>query len=278
MAGKSKRSKLVLVPEEVKELQQLAQSRTAPLREVQRARILCRYHAGETITEIARALRMTRHSVGKWIARGLALGVKAALKDTYHRPRPPVITEEAKAWVVHLACSKPKEMGYAAELWTRKSLAQHVRQRAAEAGHPSLVRAAKATVQRILAAQPLHPEKVTYYLEHRDPHFEAKMREVLLVYQEVALQNGTPSPEGVPPQVVTVSVDEKPGLQALAKHSGGFAPRAGEAPHRGPRSRIPTLGHFLHLGRAGPAQWPRDGAGGAPSPQSGVHRLAQGPG
>ena len=59
MAGKSERSKLVLAPEEVKELQQLAQSRTAPSREVQRARILCRYHAGETITEIARALRMT---------------------------------------------------------------------------------------------------------------------------------------------------------------------------------------------------------------------------
>jgi len=111
MAGKSKRSKLLLTNVEVKELQQLAQSRTAPSREVQRAQIVCRYHSGETITEIARALRMTRKSVGKWIARGLALGVKAALKDTYHRPRPPVITEEAKVWVVHLACSKPKELG-----------------------------------------------------------------------------------------------------------------------------------------------------------------------
>src|SRR6516162_4173718 len=86
MAGKSKRSKLLLTNVEVKELQQLAQSRTAPSREVQRAQIVCRYHSGETITEIARALRMTRKSVGKWIARGLALGVKAALKDTYHRP------------------------------------------------------------------------------------------------------------------------------------------------------------------------------------------------
>jgi len=228
MAGKSKRSKLVLAPQEVKELQQLSQSPTAPSREVQRAQILWRYHAGETITEIARALRMTRKSVGKWIARGLALGVKAALKDTYHRPRPPVITEEAKAWVVHLACSKPKEWGYAAELWTRKSLAQHVRQHAVEAGHPSLARAAKATVQRILAAQPLHPEKVTYCLEHRDPNFEAKMREVLLVYQEVALQNGTPHPEGVPPQVVTVSVDEKPGLQAIANTAPDLPPVPGK--------------------------------------------------
>src|SRR6516165_8187016 len=200
MAGKSKRSKLLLTNVEVKELQQLAQSRTAPSREVQRAQIVCRYHAGETITEMARALRMTRKSVGKWIARGLALGVKAALKDTYHRPRPPVITEEAKAWVVHLACSKPKEWGYAAELWTRKSLAQHGRQHAVEAGHASWARAAKATVQRILAAQPWHPEKVTYYLDHRDPYFETKMPEVMLVYQEVALQNGTPQPEGVSTQ------------------------------------------------------------------------------
>jgi len=230
MAGKSKRSKLVLTPEEVKERHQLSQSRTSPSREVQRAQILRRYHAGETITAIARALRITRKSVGKWIARGLALGMKAALKDTYHRPRAPVITEEAKAWVVHLACSKPKELGYAAELWTRKALAQHVRQHAVEAGHPSLARAAKATVHRILAAQPLHPEKVTYYLEHRDPNFEATMREVLLVYQEVALQNGTPSPEGVPPPVVTVSVDEKPGLPAIANTAPDLPPVPGRHP------------------------------------------------
>jgi hypothetical protein len=44
-------------------------------------------------------------------------------------------------------------------------------------------------VQRILDAQPLHPHKVTYYLERRDPRFLPKMQEVLLVYQQVALQN-----------------------------------------------------------------------------------------
>ena len=105
-----------------------------------------------------------------------------------------------------------------------------MRQHAVEAGHPSLARAAKATVHRILAAQPLHPEKVTYYLEHRDPHFEAKMREVLLVYQEVALQNATPSPQGVGPPVVTVSVDEKPGLQAIANTAPDLPPVPGKHP------------------------------------------------
>jgi len=52
-------------------------------------------------------------------------------------------------------------------------------------------------VQRILTQQALRPDKVTYYLERRDPNFEPKMREVLLVYQEVTLQNqngGRPKP------------------------------------------------------------------------------------
>lgn len=39
-----------------------------------------------------------------------------ALKDSYHRLKEPVIGDDAKAWVVHLACSKPKDLGYAAEV------------------------------------------------------------------------------------------------------------------------------------------------------------------
>ena len=170
-------------------LQRLRRSRKAPARELQRAEILWRYHGGETIAEIMRAVKMTRKSVGKWVERALAMGVQAALKDAYHRPRQPSISEEAKAWVVHLACSKPKQLGYAAELWTRSALARHVRQHAAAAGYPALAQAAKATVHRILAEQPLHPEKVKYYLERRDPDFESKMRQVLLVHREVAWQN-----------------------------------------------------------------------------------------
>jgi len=171
-------------------------------------------------------MKMTRKSVGKWISKALDMGVAAALKDTYHRPRAPVITEEAKAWVVHLACCKPKELGYAAEVWSRRSLARHVREHAVEAGHASLSKAVKATVQRILAKQTLHPEKVKYYLERRDPDFEAKMREVLLVYREVALQNGNGS--GVTPVIITVSVDEKPGLQAIANTAPDLPPVPGK--------------------------------------------------
>lgn len=228
MAGKTRLPQLALSAEQLSELRQLSQSRTAPIREVQRARILCRYHAGETITGISRALQITRKSARKWIDKALAMGAEAALKDAYHRPRDPVITEQARAWVVHLACSKPKDLGYAAELWTRSLLAQHVRREALRAGHPSLSRAVKATVQRILAEQPLHPERVRYYLEKRDPAFEARMRDVLLVYQEVALQNQARRSGQERSTVITVSVDEKPGLQAIANTAPDLPPVPGK--------------------------------------------------
>jgi len=189
MARASQHSKLVLTAEEKDRLDQLRQSKTAAFRDVQRARILWRYHSGETVSQIARALKMTRKSVLKWIDKTLQVGVQVGLKDTPHKPREAVITDDAKAWVVNIACSKPKEFGYAAELWTRSALAQHVRKHAVQAGYPALAKAAKATVQRILDGQTLRPHKVTYYLERRDPNFLAKMKDVLMVYQEVALQN-----------------------------------------------------------------------------------------
>jgi len=229
MAGKSGCPKLILSPEQKEELARLSHARGSPAREVQRARILCRFEAGETITQIARELKTSRPSVRKWVGKALAMGASAALKDTWHRPHAPVITEEAKAWVVHLACSKPKEHGYAAELWTRSSLARHVRQHAQQAGHPSLAKAVKATVHRILAGQELHPERVQYYLEKRDPEFESKMKDILLVYQEVALQNERQA-DGAAPRVITVSVDEKPGLQALANTAPDLPPVAGKHP------------------------------------------------
>ena len=228
MAGKSKRPKLTLEPDELERLQRLRQAPTAPLREVQRAQILTRYHAGETVAQIARTLRMTRKSVAKWIDRALAVGPDAALKDAYHRPKEPSITEEARAWVVSLACIKPKDLGYAAEMWTRSALANHIRNHAVEAGYPSLAKAVKATVQRILAEQPLHPEKVKYYLERRDPQFDEKMKNVLLVYQAVALQNEERGRTGAPPSVITVSVDEKPGVQAIANTAPDLLPVAGK--------------------------------------------------
>ena len=162
--------------------------------------------------------------------KALQVGIQVGMKDTPHKPREAAITDDAEALVVNIACSKPKEFGYAAELWTRSALAQHVRKNAVQAGYPALAKAAKATVQRILDGQTLRPHKVTYYLERRDPDFLAKMKDVLMVYQEVALQNEAVSNGGAQPLVITVSVDEKPGVQAI----GNTAPDLPPVPRKHP--------------------------------------------
>src|SRR5271154_6473099 len=242
MAGKTRRSKLILADEDKVELEQLARSRTAPYREAQRSAILLGYHAGESIAGIGRRLGITRLSVSKWVAKALAVGPMAALKDNYHRPKEPVIGADAKAWVVHVACSKPKELGYAAEVWSRQALAKHIREQAREAGFPALSQAAKATVHRILAEQPLHPEKVKYYLERRDPNFEAGMRRVLIVYQDVALQNARRAAGEATSNIITVSVDEKPGVQAIGNTAPDLPPVPGKHPTIGRDHEYERLG------------------------------------
>jgi transposase len=247
VARPSTRAKLLLTDVERRSLDQLRKSKTAPAREVQRAQILWRYSTGETVGQISRALNMTRKSVLKWIDKALQVGADVAIEDAPHKPREPVITDDAKAWVVHLACSKPKAFGYAAELWTRSALAHHVRQHAAEAGYPILAKAAKATVQRILEGQTLQPHKVKYYMERRDPDFLSKMKSVLLVYQEVALQNESLLRGAPQPIVITVSVDEKPGVQAIANTGPDLPPVSGAYPPLARDSEYIRLGTWSIL-------------------------------
>jgi transposase len=214
MPRKTQKAKLVLSKEQQEELKKTMQSRKAPIREVQRAHILLRYSEGMPITEIEKMTHVSRPTIYKWMEKSLAMGIEEGLKDKYHRPKQPVITEEAKTWVISLACQKPKDFGYAAEVWTRKALAEHAKRYGPGSGHDCLKKACKATIQRILSEHPIRPHKVAYYLERRDPEFDHKMEEVLCVYKEVNLQNETLE-FGEVPSVITVSVDEKPGVQAI---------------------------------------------------------------
>jgi len=226
MPRKSQKAKLILGTEQKEQLQKTSQSRKAPIREVQRANILLRYSEGMPITEIESMIQVSRPTIYKWIEKALALGIEEGLKDKYHRPKEPVITEEAKAWVINLACKKPKDLGYAAEIWTRKALAEHARKYGPESGHDCLKKAAKATIQRILEEHPIRPHKMAYYLERRDPEFDQKMVDVLCVYKEVNLQNEGVVP-GDLPSVITVSVDEKPGVQAIKNIAPDIMPDPG---------------------------------------------------
>jgi hypothetical protein len=78
-----------------------------------------------------------------------------------------------------------------------------------------LASAGKSTIWRILEGGEIKPRRVRYYLERCDADFARKMAEVLVVYREVSL-HPPDAPHDARAQLIhTVSVDEKPGVQAL---------------------------------------------------------------
>jgi hypothetical protein len=84
------------------------------------------------------------------------------------------ITPEARAWIISLACQKPKDLGWAPELWSMALLAHYVRDHATAAGHPTAAQVGKGTIAKILGAHDLHPQKIRYYLQRKDPDFDRK--------------------------------------------------------------------------------------------------------
>src|SRR3990167_7355806 len=150
MARKSGRAALVLTQEQRVTLKELARSRTAPNRELERAKVLLGYADGTSITQLQRQLGVGRPMIYKCVDKALAAGVQMGLKDKYHRPHEPEISDEAKAWVVSIACTKPKDLDLAAELWTISALARFVGESAEAAGFARLANAGKSTVWRIL--------------------------------------------------------------------------------------------------------------------------------
>ena len=167
-----------------------------------------------------------RPRVERCVSKALELGVQQALADLPGRGRRPAMTPEARAWVVALACQKPKDLGYAQELWTTRLLAKHVRKHAGAAGHASLAKLGRGTVSKILSANQVRPHKIQYYLERRDPEFDAKMVQVLHVYKEGGMWREKDAPG--PDLVAVLSYDEKPGIQALANTAPDLPPVPGK--------------------------------------------------
>lgn len=217
------------------QLASLARSRTEPASRVERARILLHYRDDPSYYAVGRTVGVTHQTVQRCLARAKRFGVMAALDDSPRPGREPEITVPARAWVVSLACQKPKEVGHQHELWTTRLLAH---EHGPAAGHICLARIAQGTVCKILAEQEVKPHRVRYYLERPDAEFETKMAEVLCVYQEVAIlraaesEAATADPTVEPaeqtvPNVAFVSYDEKPGIQAISNTAADLPPVPG---------------------------------------------------
>ena len=86
-------------------------------------------------------------------------------------------------------------------------------------GYPRMATASVSSIRKILREAQLNPHKITYYCEKRDPDFDKKMHDVLVIYKQLELrfdENGifVPFPEGET-VIHTLSYDENPEYRQL---------------------------------------------------------------
>ena len=209
-------------------LEQQTRARTIQAQTVNRARILLLKADGLSVADIADKVGLNRKSVMLCIEKYVAGGVENALYDAPGRGRNPEISDEEKAWIINIACQKPTAFGYSAETWTYARLTSHINTTAEAAGYTRLSTVHKSTVRNILDDAEIKPFRIRYYCENRDPEFEAKMHNVLLVYKQLSFQfdeDGHFIPWEDDEEVVHVlSYDEKPGIQAIATTAEDLLP------------------------------------------------------
>lgn len=223
-----KSSTINLTAEDRVYLETQIRARTIQAQTVNRARILLLKANGHSIDDIAEKVGINRKSVMLCLHKYAEGGVENALFDAPGRGRNAEITDDEKAWIINIACQKPTDFGYAAETWTYAKLTSHINKNAESAGHIRLSTIHKSTVHTILEEAEIKPFRIKYYCENRDPDFDNKMHNVLLVYKQLSMQfdeNGQFISWEQDDEIVHVlSYDEKPGLQAIATTSEDLLP------------------------------------------------------
>jgi transposase len=208
-------------------LESLTRTRTIQAQVVDRAKALLCKADGMSNGAIADKLDVNINSVKLWLRKFKEGGIERALFDDQRSGRPVEITDDAVAWIIDIACQRPADLGYSQELWTIANLHKHIQTYAEEAGYPRLKTIAKSMLQKILDRNDIKPFKIKYYCEKRDPEFETKMHNVLVVYKQIAMQFDDDGNVIIPedePMVHTISCDEKPGIQAIATTGDDLRP------------------------------------------------------
>lgn len=224
MPNKVKR--IELTSDEKQSLEDILRCPTTEARKYIRAKILLLKNNSYSNEAIADKLDITVPTVRLCLQKYFAAGIENALNDCKGKGRKQEISDDDITWIINKACQKPTEYGYSAAFWYPASFTRFIQSVAAEEGHPRLEHVSEYSLRKILANAKIRPFKVSYYCERRDPDFDSKMHDVLVIYKQVSLQfdeDGKLLPfDGTP--VHTLSYDEKPGIQAIGNTTPDLPP------------------------------------------------------
>ena len=181
---------VVLTDDEKDQLLSLANSRSLPHGVVRRAQIVLACAQGEANASIARRLRLSDATVGKWRKRYRLQGIEG-LHDELRAGRPRTHDDERVAEVINTALQTRPPDG--ATHWSVRAMAE-------QSG------VSKSTVQRWFSLFAIQPHRQRYFKLSNDPFFVEKVRDI------VGLYLNPPDHAGV------LCVDEKTQVQALNRY------------------------------------------------------------
>jgi transposase len=182
-------------------LEKLIRSRTAPHRDVQRARVLLMAADGSANTRIASEMDVSPATVGNWRERFAKDGLKDFSGVRPGRGRRPSIPAAKVEEIVRLTLQEtpPGETH-----WSCRTMARR-------AGVSS------STVQRIWSARGIKPHRVKTFKLSNDPRFEEKLVDVVGLYLNP------------PEKAVVLCMDEKSQIQALDRTQPSLPIKPGRA-------------------------------------------------
>jgi len=171
----------------------------------QRARVILACASGRTNTRVARELRLTKQTVGKWRSRFVAARLDGLLAE----PRPGAPRRISDAQVEQMVTLTLEGKPRAATHWSTRALA-------ARCG------LSQSTVSRIWRAFGLQPHRTEAFKLSKDPLFVEKVRDIVGLYLNP------------PDRALVLCADEKSQIQALDRTQPLLPMRPGQAERRTP--------------------------------------------
>lgn len=177
---------IVLNDDERSQLLSVANSRALPHGLVRRAQIVLACSDGEANSSIARRMKLTNATVGKWRRRYRQHGIQG-LHEELRAGRPRSLKDEQVAEVINTAlqCRPPADTH-----WSVRSMAEHTG-------------ISKSTVQRWFTLFGVQPHRQRHFKLSNDPFFIEKVRDIVGLYLNP------------PDHAMVLCVDEKTQVQAL---------------------------------------------------------------
>src|SRR5215472_719826 len=194
---------LTVTPTERETLERWARRATTAQAVAQRARLILGCAAGKTNTVVARELRLTKQTVGKWRTRFLRRRLDGLLDE----PRPGAPRTITDAQVERVLTRTLETTPVDATHWSTRSMAQA----------SGLSRSA---VHRIWRAFALQPHRTETFKLSADPLFIEKVRDIVGLYLQP------------PDRALVLCVDEKSQIQALDRTQPLLPMRPGQVERR----------------------------------------------